>query len=892
MSYAPSRSCILSMSSSFDEAPSDAPILTPDQRLRVFVSSTLTELADERHAVARAISALRLTPVMFESGARPHPPRRLYRAYLAQSDIFIGLYWERYGWVAPGMSISGLEDEFVLSRSLPRLLYVRNPAPNREPRLADLIGRLAQEASYRTFRTPTELGRLVRDDLATLLSERFVAARPPPSPPARGRFRLPIPTTSLIGREDDLDDIVGFIGEPGARLVTLTGPPGIGKTRLAIAVGERLRARFPAGVVFIPLAGVTEPGRAVGAIGRAVDADLTRTDSPVQAVIERLGDERWLLILDNLEDVLDVAVDVNALLEACPEVAMLATSLTALRLRGEREYPVLPLPLPADASPAVDELGASPAVALFTDRARAVRPDFALTPDNAPAVAEISRRLEGVPLAIELAAARTRLLSPGELLRRLSTSLDAVGKGTVDMPERHQTLRATVEWSVGLLDEDERSFLETLAAFVGGWTVDAAAEVASLQEETALELTDALARHSLISLDVTEQGSRARMLETIRAFVAERLAARPDAADIQRRHAGHYRGLIERADRPARRSGQSALIERLRIEAGNTAAAVRWYLAHDRTPLPHLFAVLTLFWELRDPIGDRRPWIGALLPDADSLDLHPRAELLWAAVLSALDAGADREALADGERLARLLDEINDRYLEAVSHLALALTAPLAGDREEAVRQASLSVAQLRSQDEPFWTAAALVTTGALETSVGRYAEALGHLRECSDLVERFDSAWLAALTRAQLGIVAVMQGRFDDACALLDEALTLSQAAHNTHIFTLCLDAFARLAFAVGSTEPAARLVGAAEGLRRRSGIRTWPVVRYLEAEVAAEGRELMGAERFGAGFATGLPLTQREAVAEAQAVRAATRARAAPAIGSPPTPKYPDAD
>ena len=150
----------------------DAPILTPDQRLRVFVSSTLEEVADERRAVARAVSALRLTPVMFESGARPHPPRRLYRSYLAQSDIFIGLYWERYGWVAPEMSVSGLEDEFDLSGSLPRLLYVKTPAPEREPRLAELIARLAQETSYRTFRTPTELGRLVRDDLATLLSER------------------------------------------------------------------------------------------------------------------------------------------------------------------------------------------------------------------------------------------------------------------------------------------------------------------------------------------------------------------------------------------------------------------------------------------------------------------------------------------------------------------------------------------------------------------------------------------------------------------------------------------------------------------------------------------------------------------------------------------------
>jgi predicted ATPase len=848
---------------------SDVPILTPDQRLRVFVSSALEELADERRAVARAVSALRLTPVMFESGTRPHPPRRLYRAYLAQSDIFIGLYWERYGWVAPDMRVSGVEDEFDLSGSLPRLLYVRAPAPDREPRLAELIARIAQQASYRTFRTPTELGRLVRDDLATLLSERFAAARSAPSSTARDQHRLPVATTSLVGRDDDVADVIALVEEAGARLVTLTGPPGIGKTRLALAVGERLHDRFDAGAVFVSLAGVTEPARAVAAIGRAVGADLAGTDSPLQAVIERLGDDRWLLILDNLEDVLGVAVDLNALLEGCPGVATLATSLTALRLRAEREYPVLPLPLPEDASAALADVASSPAVALFVDRARAVRPEFALAQDNAAAVAEICRRLEGVPLAIELAAARTRLLSPAVLLRRLAASLDAVGMGAVDMPERHQTLRATVEWSVSLLAEHERSFLEALAVFLGGWTVDAAAAVAALDEDTALELTEALARHSLISLDVTEQGSRARMLETIRAFVAERLAARPDAADVQRRHAEYYRGLVEQADRPVRRIGQSEWVERLLIEVGNTAAAVRWYLTNDRAPLPHLFRVLALFWALRDPIEDRRIWIGELLPDADSLDPRPRAELLWTAAMYALEAGEDREAVAYVERLTRVLDEIDDRYLEAVSHVVLAWAAPLVDNRAEALREASVAVEQLRSQDEPFWTALALVTSGALEGGAGRYEEALRRLREGGELAQRFDSAWLAALARAELGIVAVMQGRFDDAWALLDEALTLSQAAQNTHMLTLCLDAFARLAFAAGSAEPAARLAGAAEGLRQRGGMRTWPMMRYLESEVAAEGREALGAERFDQAFAAGLPLMQREAVAEARALR-----------------------
>jgi Domain of unknown function (DUF4062) len=244
----------------------DTSIRTPDQRLRVFVSSTLAELADERRAVSRAIATLRLTPVMFELGARPHPPRELYRAYVAQSDIFIGLYWQRYGLVAPGMDVSGLEDEFELSHDMPRLLYVKSPAPDREPRLTDLLSRMKHESSYQRFRTPGELGRLVRDDLATLLSERFAAApraetvAVPPLTHAR-RSPLPSPTTPLVGREQAIEEVAGLVLRRDVRLVTLTGPGGIGKTRLAIAVGERLREHFSAGTVFVPLAAVTQPAR-------------------------------------------------------------------------------------------------------------------------------------------------------------------------------------------------------------------------------------------------------------------------------------------------------------------------------------------------------------------------------------------------------------------------------------------------------------------------------------------------------------------------------------------------------------------------------------------------------------------------------------------------------
>ena len=352
--------------------------------------------------------------------------------------------------------------------------------------------------------------------------------------------------------------------------MTLTGPGGVGKTRLAVAVGERVSERFDAGTLFAALEGVTEPELVLAAIGRAMGADLAGIDAPVEALVEQLGDGRWLLILDNLEQVLAVARDLDQLLARCPGLAILATSLTALRLRAEREYPVPPLPPPPDPEGVpLEEVSSWPGVALFLDRARAVRPDLRLDEADAAAVVQICRRLEGLPLAIELAAARTRLLDPEALLRRLEGSLDALGSGTVDMPARQQTLRATVDWSIGMLDDAERSLLETVAVFVDGWTVEAAADVAGLDEDRAFDLTEALARHSLLRLDEAEGGLRPRMLETVRAFVAERLRARPDAAEVGGRHAEHYRALAEQADRPLRGLGQGAWLGRLQAEAGN-----------------------------------------------------------------------------------------------------------------------------------------------------------------------------------------------------------------------------------------------------------------------------------------------------------------------------------
>ena len=705
---------------------------------------------------------------------------------------------------------------------------------------------------------------LVEPELIYQLTHADMPADFPPIRTLADRTgNLPLQVSAFIGRAQELEQTATALGE--ARLVTLTGPGGIGKTRLAVAVGERLRDRFGSSVVFVPLSAVTDPALVLDGVARAVGASLGGAGSPLQALAEWFGDDRWMLILDNLEQVVSAAGELGELLGRCRGVAILATSRRVLGLAAEREYPVPPLPVPADpATIPPAELESAPAVALFVDRARSVRPGFALTARNAAAVAEICRRLEGLPLAIELAAARTRLLDPAGLLARLTASLDALGTGAVDLPERQRTLRATVEWSVGLLDDSERSLLETVAVFTDGWTIDAAARVAGLEEDRALELLEALARHSLVQLDLSSDASRCRMLETVRAFVAERLAARPDAAEVQRRHADYYRTLVEQADRPLRGAGQSEWLERLQAEAPNLASAVRWYLAHDRTPLPHLFRMLWPFWFLRDRQAQARPWVEELLPAAAaSFDPKSQAELEWTATVVANEVGDDSAALAARRRLEPLLEEIQDPLLHAICQLVMGWTSPITGDFEGALREVSATLEELRGQDEPFWTALAAYTAGAVETALGRPDSALQHLRVMRELADRFDYAWLTASSRLQLGTLAVMQGRLDEAREQLDAALDLSLAIRIIRNVTLCLAAFAQLAFAEGDPERAALLAGAAEGLRRRAGFSTWPTVRRGEAELTAQIRQALGDDRFGQVFAAGSRLSQQEAVA-----------------------------
>ncbi|MFZ1687937.1 MAG: DUF4062 domain-containing protein, partial [Flavobacteriales bacterium] len=401
-------------------------IRTPDQRLRVFISSTIEELKEERRALRKAIETLRLTPVFFEAGARPHPPRELYRAYVDQSDIFIGIYAKSYGWVAPDMLISGLEDEYRLCGSKPKLIYIKEVEGERDERLNALLGDIRNSGamSYQKFRTPEDLAELCRNDLAILLSERFAKGGTRIDEHAPALSRLPALRGPSVGRDEDREAIAALLLRNDVGLVTVTGAGGTGKSRITLLVAHTVQARFPDGALFVPLASVDRPELVASTIAHALGSYDNARRSSTDLLFDLLADKRMLLVLDNFEQVIDAGPMLSELLDHCAGLKLLVSSRTPLRLRDEQVYPLSPLAEPPDplgASP--EELRACSSVELFIQRARLVDPGLRMDDHDLRAIAAICQRLNGLPLAIELAAQQTRMFPPEALLQRMDNAL-------------------------------------------------------------------------------------------------------------------------------------------------------------------------------------------------------------------------------------------------------------------------------------------------------------------------------------------------------------------------------------------------------------------------------------------------------------------------------------
>ena len=786
-------------------------ILTPDQRLRVFISSTLQELADERAAARAAIESLRFTPVMFELGARPHAPRALYRSYIEQSDIFIGIYGASYGWVAPDMEVSGLEDEFNLSQEMPRLIYVKNGEP--EDRLRAMLDRIASAGiSYRRFDTADELKGLIENDLMVLISERFEpAGSAAPVEPAT-QPRLPAPMTKFIGRKREVKELATWLSDAEIRLITLIGPGGIGKTRLALEAARAVEAKWRDGTFFVPLASIRDPQLVPDAIARALGARSSGDRDPLDDLHDFLADRDCVLILDNFEQLLDAAGVVSDLLATTP-VDLLVTSRAPLRVRGEHVYDVEPLSLPG---PEMDSerLAQFDAVRLFVDRARAVRHDFEETPAKLGTVAEICRRLDGLPLAIELAAVQMRILPPEGVLDRLTVRLKTLTGGARDMPERHQRLRDTIEWSYDLLDPAAKQLFARLAAFRGGFTLEAAEVICGEDLDVLLTLS-ALIDHSLVRNQSSGQTNpRFVMLETIREYAADLLSDTSENELVRDRHASFYSKAAIESRSEVGSARQQEVITRLDDDIDNLRAALAWMLERgDADRAAHCLLSTWWFWWSRGHLRDGRRWGERVLEH----DLSPlgRARALAFEAGMAFWQSDYAVALPGFIEASELFAEANDAEGLALTDMALGLVEGFLGDFEKGYDRVMRAVRGYEEMKDRWGLVSALTSLGWLQSVLDRFDEDDQLLRYALDVATDLGSPADLAMAELNLARFLIKHRRSAEGVPLLATALERLVALRHVGAASNVLDAVAFAAAGQGRWDDALVVSAAADSVR-----------------------------------------------------------------------------
>lgn len=808
--------------------PAAGGIRTPDQRLRVFVSSTLKELAPERRAVRAAIERLALAPVMFELGARPHPPRSLYRAYLEQSDIFVGIFWEQYGWIAPGEEVSGLEDEWNLAPDIPKLIYLKD-SEGRHERLERLLERIRQAdgASYVGFTDAAELADLLTTDLATLLAERFDSAgrrheplgRPESAVFSTEPVRLPSPLTRLIGRTDELDTLTRMLDD-GQRLVTITGPGGIGKSRLAVAAAREVESAFPDGVVFVDLAPVLDPGLVLVALGNALGIRDTGDLPMAEKVGHALTGRRMLLVLDNVEQVVDAAPELIALLEGS-RASVLSTSRILLRVRGEQNVPIGPL-------------GSSAAMELFVERARAVKPDFDLSAENAAHVAAICDALDNAPLALELAAARLRVLTPSALVERLDHALPLLVAGARDLPERQRTLRATIDWSAQLLSESEAELLQRLGVFRAGFSLDAVEWMAEgLAGVDVIDALGALVDGSLVRQQ--DRGSRAwfTMLATVRQYGRDLLAERGRLADAQDRHAAFYVALAKAADASPTWHGQVEGVTRLLDEQDELRAAVdHLFATRCFDDIAELAWPMYSFWWGGGRAGEIRTWMSRLLEPG--VELTERSRIIAEYCVNAIRywRSSDASGAPAMVRCASYFRQQGDRRGEALALAALAVSqfAQEPPDIDGAERSSRRSLELADEFDSAFAGAMVGLMVGRVQLAQGRIGDAVRQFETSLAQARRIDDTLGQAVSLSHLGWARLLDGETERARACFGEELLLASTIGHEEGIADALEGMFATAATSGDIERAGRMLGAAEDIRARKGLPARSPLSFFE--------------------------------------------------------------
>ncbi|MGH2613966.1 MAG: ATP-binding protein [Thermomicrobiales bacterium] len=681
-----------------------------------------------------------------------------------------------------------------------------------------------------------------------------------------------MPLTSLIGREHELASLTTLLRGADVRLVTLTGTGGMGKTRLALEAGARLRRDFGDGVVFVDLTPLRDADLVIPTIAGALGVRERVGQRLLDTLARFLAPKQMLLLLDNCEQVLGAAPEIAALLVTCPRLSVLATSREALHVRGEREFELLPLPLPQSRHlPAIAELASVPAVTLFVERASASSPGFTLTTENATAVAAICRRLDGLPLAIELGAARSKMLPPAAMLTRLEQRLSLLTGGSRNLPARQRTMRDAIAWSFDLLTESEQALFRRLAVFVGGWTLEGAEAVSGgWGDFEVLAGMDALTSASLVqSVAHRNWEWRFAMLETVREYGLERLAASGEEEETRRHHAEWCLALAERAEPRLLGPEQGTWLGCLEAELDNLRAAFVWAMQRQPYTALRLAAALYLFWQKHGHIEEGSGWLDRALAQGRDAPVKMRAAALLSRAGLAAVQGDFEQAVALGEEGLVLAEETGDEHGVGWALAQIGGARLYAGQPAEAVAFLEQAVARFTATGNVPWRAMTLDYLGLAVLTLGDSARAAALYEEALALQRTAGETWATAQTLSRLGELARRAGRLADAAALYGEGLDLARE-HDDHWITAdCLTGLARVATASGEVERAARLFGAAEAHRWAMGVASVPLALHLEDDPNLRtAHAVLGEGRFLAAWQEGRAMPPEEVIAEAAAV------------------------
>jgi predicted ATPase/class 3 adenylate cyclase len=656
-------------------------------------------------------------------------------------------------------------------------------------------------------------------------------------------YRLPIPATSIVGREEDLAALVRLLADPRTRLVTLTGPGGIGKTRLALEAAGAVAHEFPGGAVFVPLAAVVDPALVMGTLADAIGVRREPGVSLLDGVRATIGDHRTLLVLDNFEQVADAAADLAGLLDQVPAVVALATSRQLLRVRSERHQPVRPLTEPA-------------AVRLFVERATAVRPGFTLGPDNRDVVAEICRRLDGLPLAVELAAARVRLLPPETLLARLLERLEVLGGGPVDLPERQRTLRATMDWSYGLLEPHEKALFARLAVFAGGWSLEAAEIVCSTAgEPEVLDTLAALVDASLVVASDEDPGEpRFSMLETVRVYAGELLADAPDRVDVERRHTQWMCTVTGSLLRTRGGQEHRQWLERLDRERPNLRAAVQRALdARDPATVALLVRNAFIYLAQRDAEAEAVDWLDQALSRPDVAEPAVRGRLLAVRALAATIFGDFMLARSMSTESRRLLPDDPDHRFDGAIVAATEAFIGVAEDPRTAGPVVAEATARMAAVENRLGQAYMEVTAGNVALYRGDLAAAEAHYATGVRLAAQIGDDAIRGRALSLRGLTLLIDGDAQAARVSVIEGARINRRGGQPSGMAYSLDGLAAMSLTAGRPEVAARALAAARAVRERVGHPPSLAFMPLLEDLVAQARSALGDEAYEAAAAEG---------------------------------------